>query len=50
MPTWEKQLSPKQISDVANYIKSLHGSNPAGAKEPQGVKETEAGSKLAANK
>lgn len=38
MPTWEKQLSPKQISDVANYIKSLHGTNPAGAKEPQGEK------------
>ena len=49
MPTWEKQLSPKQISDVANFIKSLHGTNPAGAKEPQGVKETEAGNKLAAN-
>lgn len=38
MPTWEKQLSPKQISDVANYVKSLHGTNPAGAKEPQGTK------------
>lgn len=41
MPTWEKQLSPKQISDVANYIKSLHGTNPAGAKEPQGEKEAD---------
>jgi cytochrome c oxidase cbb3-type subunit 3 len=50
MPTWEKQLSPKQISDVANYIKSLHGTNPAGAKEPQGVKEVDTGNKLAANK
>ncbi|HWZ05266.1 MAG TPA: c-type cytochrome, partial [Mucilaginibacter sp.] len=40
MPTWEKQLSPKQISDVANYVKSLHGTNPPGAKEPQGTKET----------
>ncbi|ASU31958.1 cbb3-type cytochrome c oxidase N-terminal domain-containing protein [Mucilaginibacter xinganensis] len=39
MPTWEKQLSPKQISDVANYIKSLHGTNPPGAKAPQGDKE-----------
>lgn len=39
MPTWEKQLSPKQISDVANYVKSLHGTHPAGAKEPQGTKE-----------
>ena len=50
MPTWEKQLSPKQISDVANYIESLHGSNPAGAKEPQGTKEVEMDNKLAANK
>jgi len=41
MPTWEKQLSPKQISDVANYVKSLHGTNPPGAKEPQGTKETD---------
>ncbi|MGZ3871849.1 MAG: cbb3-type cytochrome c oxidase N-terminal domain-containing protein [Mucilaginibacter sp.] len=41
MPTWEKQLSPKQIADVANYVKSLHGTNPPGAKEPQGVKEAE---------
>jgi cytochrome c oxidase cbb3-type subunit 3 len=39
MPTWEKQLSPKQIADVSNYILSLQGTNPAGAKEPQGEKE-----------
>ncbi|RFZ85321.1 cytochrome C [Mucilaginibacter terrenus] len=39
MPTWEKQLSPKQIADVANYILSLKGTHPAGAKEPQGEKE-----------
>ena len=39
MPTWEKQLSPKQIADVANYVKSLHGTNPPGAKAPQGIKE-----------
>lgn len=47
MPTWEKQLSPKQIADVANYVLSLQGSHPAGAKEPQGEKE--AASKLASN-
>lgn len=52
MPTWEKQLSPKQIADVANYVKSLHGSNPANPKEPQGEKITDeapvkAGSKVA---
>ena len=47
MPTWEKQLSPKQISDVANYVKSLHGTNPPNPKAPQGVKETD--NKLASN-
>jgi cytochrome c oxidase cbb3-type subunit 3 len=40
MPNWEKQLSPKQIADVSNYILSLQGTHPAGAKEPQGDKET----------
>ncbi|RYE20634.1 MAG: c-type cytochrome [Sphingobacteriales bacterium] len=39
MPNWEKQLSPKQIADVASFIKSLHGTNPANAKEAQGEKE-----------
>jgi cytochrome c oxidase cbb3-type subunit 3 len=39
MISWEKQLSPKQISDVSNFIKSLKGTNPPNAKEPQGVKE-----------
>ncbi|QQL50247.1 cbb3-type cytochrome c oxidase N-terminal domain-containing protein [Mucilaginibacter ginkgonis] len=47
MPTWEKQLSPKQISDVANYIISLHGSNPANPKPPQGTKEIQTTNKLA---
>jgi cytochrome c oxidase cbb3-type subunit 3 len=41
MPTWENQLTPKQISDVANYIKSLHGTHPANPKDPQGTKMTE---------
>lgn len=50
MPTWEKQLTPKQISDVANYIKSLHGSNPAGAKEPQGTKEPDTDDKPVSGK
>lgn len=49
MPTWEKQLSPKQIADVANYVKSLHGTNPANPKAPQGVKEEETGGKTASN-
>jgi len=49
MPTWEKQLSPKQISDVANYVKSLHDTKPAGAKEPQGTKENDEDDKLVSN-
>jgi cytochrome c oxidase cbb3-type subunit 3 len=44
MPTWEKVLSPKQISDVVNYVKSLHGSNPPNPKAPQGEKAIDGGS------
>ncbi|GGE70107.1 cytochrome c oxidase cbb3-type subunit 3 [Pedobacter psychrotolerans] len=36
MISWEKNLNPKQISAVANYILSLSGTNPAGAKAAQG--------------
>lgn len=43
MPTWESQLTPKQIADVANYVKSIHGTNPANPKEPQGNKMTDDG-------
>jgi len=39
MPNWDKQFSPKQLSDVANYVKSLKGTNPPNAKEAQGEKE-----------
>jgi len=41
MPSWEKLLSPKEISDVSNYVKSIHGTNPANPKAPQGVKVTD---------
>jgi len=41
MISWEKNLTPKQISAVANYILSIHGSNPPGAKAPQGEKYEE---------
>jgi cytochrome c oxidase cbb3-type subunit III len=41
MPNWDKQLSPKQLSDVSNYVKSLKGTNPPNAKEAQGEKEDE---------
>lgn len=39
MIAWEKQLTPKQIADVSNFIKSLKGTNPINAKAPQGDKE-----------
>ena len=39
MISWEAILSPEQIRDVANYIKSLRGTNPPGAKAPQGELE-----------
>lgn len=39
MISWEKQLSPKQIAEVSNYIESLKGTNPANPKSPQGDKE-----------
>jgi cytochrome c oxidase cbb3-type subunit 3 len=38
MISWEKTMRPKQIADIANYILSLQGSKPAGAKAPQGTK------------
>ncbi len=36
MISWKAQLSPKQIQVVASFIMTLEGTNPAGAKEPQG--------------
>ncbi len=36
MISWKSQLSPKQIQKVSSYILTLHGTNPPGAKEPQG--------------
>lgn len=36
MISWKAMLSPIQMRDVANYIKSLKGSNPENPKAPQG--------------
>lgn len=36
MISWKAQLSPEQIQNLASYIISMEGTNPAGAKEPQG--------------
>jgi cytochrome c oxidase cbb3-type subunit 3 len=43
MKSWEQDLGAKQIHEVASYIKSLGGSNPANAKEKQGELYLEAG-------
>lgn len=41
MQAWESMLSPVQIKDVASYIKSIKGTNPANAKAPQGEKSAD---------
>jgi len=41
MQSWEKNFTPEQIQQLASYIKSIRGSNPANAKEPQGEPWTE---------
>ena len=38
MISWKTQLSPVEIQKVSSYILTLKGTNPAGAKEPQGDK------------
>ena len=38
MIAWEKTLTPKQTSDLSNFILSLKGTKPANPKEPQGIK------------
>lgn len=36
MKSWQAEMSPVEIAQVASYIRSLQGSNPPNAKEPQG--------------
>jgi len=36
MIPWEKTLSKRQIVEVASYIHSMQGTNPANGKAPQG--------------
>ncbi|MBS1644273.1 MAG: c-type cytochrome [Bacteroidetes bacterium] len=36
MPSWDKNLSAKQIQDLTGFIESLKGSKPASPKAPQG--------------
>ncbi len=37
MKSWKDDYSPKQIAQLANFVKSLQGTNPTPAKEKQGV-------------
>lgn len=39
MIAWNKTLNPIQIQQVSSYILTLQGSNPPGAKEPQGTEQ-----------
>lgn len=43
MQAWSNKFNPKEISQLASYIKSLRGTNPPNAKLPQGelYEETE---------
>ncbi|MFZ1530013.1 MAG: cbb3-type cytochrome c oxidase N-terminal domain-containing protein [Ferruginibacter sp.] len=41
MRSWKDDFSPAQIAQLSSFVKSLKGSNPPGAKEPQGEKWTE---------
>ncbi|MCM5529517.1 cbb3-type cytochrome c oxidase N-terminal domain-containing protein [Parasegetibacter sp. NRK P23] len=36
MKAWKDDFSPSQIAQLASYIRTLKGTNPAGAKEKQG--------------
>ena len=36
MPPWGPILTPDELRDAVAFIHSIHGSNPAGAKPPQG--------------
>lgn len=41
MIAWKNSFSPKKIQQLANYVLSLQGTDPANAKAPEGEKWTE---------
>ena len=47
MISWKDQFTPNQMAQLASFIKSIRGSNPAGAKEAQGNLYTEGASMTA---
>jgi len=50
MISWQSQLNPKQMQDVASFVISLHNTKPANPKEPQGTVWTESDSTTTASK
>jgi cytochrome c oxidase cbb3-type subunit 3 len=36
MKSWQEDYSPVQMAQLSSYVKSLVGTKPAKAKEPQG--------------
>lgn len=36
MKSWQQELSPQMIAQVASYIQTLHGTNPPNPKAPEG--------------
>lgn len=41
MKSWKDDFSPEQIGQLASFVKSIHGTNPANGKEPEGEKFVE---------
>jgi cytochrome c oxidase cbb3-type subunit 3 len=48
MQSWAKDYSPKELSFIASYVKTLKGTNPPNGKAPQGDLFTEAAAAPAA--
>lgn len=44
MKSWKDDYSPMQIAQISSFVKSLQGTKPAKAKEPQGTIYTDTGS------
>lgn len=50
MISWQSQLNPKQIQDVASYIISINGIKPANPKQPEGTIWKESDSTMVVSK
>jgi cytochrome c oxidase cbb3-type subunit 3 len=45
MIPWQQELRPRAMQEIASYIMTLQGTDPAGGKEPEGERHTDANSK-----